>query len=99
MLNKHGLHARPTAMFFEKIVMPHGKALDLIFSVDGRGEFPIKGVFDLMALGLEKGTKILIKIAYDRNSDLSSFSSSEPEMELAERAYGLFSSYFEERDS
>jgi|SaaInlStandDraft_1057018.scaffolds.fasta_scaffold86943_2 phosphotransferase system HPr (HPr) family protein len=62
VLNKHGLHARPSAKIFEKVLMPLGEELELHFVVDEHGQVPIKSVFDLMSLGLEQGTKVNLKL-------------------------------------
>ena len=72
VLNRHGLHARPSAMFFERIIRPNGDALDLSFNIHGRNgaaEFvDIRSVFDLMALGLESGTMLTVRVVF-RSSD------------------------------
>jgi phosphotransferase system HPr (HPr) family protein len=62
VLNKHGLHARPSAKIFEKVLMPLGEELELHFVIDEQGQVPIKSVFDLMSLGLEQGTIVNLKL-------------------------------------
>ena len=72
ILNKHGLHARPSAKFFEQVLQPHGEKLDLAFHVHGRNAeneyMPIRSVFDLMSLGLEMGTLMTVRLKYKAQS-------------------------------
>ena len=69
VLNKHGLHARPSAKIFEKILMPHGEDLELHFSINGGECLQIRSVFDLMSLGLEQGSQIGLKLRYHGQTD------------------------------
>lgn len=64
VLNRHGLHARPSAKFFEKVLMPHSDQADVFFRIgkDASEDVPIVSVFDLMGLGLEAGTFVTVKL-------------------------------------
>jgi len=89
VLNKHGLHARPSAKIFEKVLMPHGGKLELYFVLDEQGQVPIKSVFDLMSLGLEQGTPVNLKLKFKGETD----GNSEKSAQLLSEIRNLFLSF------
>lgn len=92
ILNKHGLHARPSAKIFEKILMPHGENLELHFDFEDRASIQIQSVFDLMSLGLEQGTQLTARLKYHGASD----NSAQTEIEIASLIHELFLSFCED---
>ena len=70
ILNKHGLHARPSARIFEKILQPYGGGLELHFDIHGGESVAINSIFDLMSLGLEQGTGLTARIKYTDESEV-----------------------------
>ncbi|MBF0197325.1 MAG: HPr family phosphocarrier protein [Planctomycetes bacterium] len=93
VLNKHGLHARPSAQIYEKILMPYGDDLEMNFHIEGRGEISIKSVFDLMSLGLEAGTKLTVQLRY--HGDGSLFDDAQaPAAAILKDIYDLFLNSF-----
>lgn len=92
ILNKHGLHARPSAKIFEKILMPHGENLELHFDIAGRDSLQIQSVFDLMSLGLEQGAHLEVRIKYHGNdSDIPKI-----ESDITAQLHELFLSFCED---
>lgn len=67
----HGLHARPSATFLEKVLLPNEGKVDVAFQINGDGTYvPIRSVFDLLGLGLNYGTKLVVRLAYrDKGMD------------------------------
>ena len=98
VLNRHGLHARPSAMFFERILRPNGDALDLAFNVHGRNgaeEFvEIRSVFDLMALGIESGTMITVRVMFQNSGERIGAGEA-----IARSIYDLFLKGFDDKPS
>ena len=92
VLNKHGLHARPSAKIFEKILMPHGDQLELHFSFEDNNCLQIRSVFDLMSLGLEQGTRLTAKIRYHGARD----NEETPEVNIAKELHALFIGFCED---
>ena len=92
VLNKHGLHARPSAKIFEKILMPYGDKLELHFDVHDRESIHIRSVFDLMSLGLEQGTSLTVRLKCHRNSEREM----PEERKVLENIYELFLSFCED---
>ena len=92
ILNKHGLHARPSAKIFEKILMPHGEELELHFDISGRDSLQIQSVFDLMSLGLEQGTQFQVRIKYHGTDG----DNRQTESEIAAQLHELFISFCED---
>ena len=92
VLNKHGLHARPSAKIFEKILMPHGDRLELHFDIHDRETIHLRSVFDLMSLGLEQGTKFTARMKCHRSSDREM----PEEGKLLQQLYELFLSFCED---
>jgi phosphotransferase system HPr (HPr) family protein len=92
ILNKHGLHARPSAKIFEKILMPHGEQLELHFDISGRDSFQIQSVFDLMSLGLEQGTQLKARIKVHGSSG----DHRQTESDIATQLHELFLSFCED---
>lgn len=93
ILNKHGLHARPSARIFEKILQPYGGSLELHFDIHDGDTIEIKSIFDLMSLGLEQGTNLTARIKVhddDSNGD-------EPaELKVAKELHTLFIEFCED---
>jgi phosphotransferase system HPr (HPr) family protein len=89
VLNKHGLHARPSAKIFEKILMPYGESLELHFTFQDGNSILIRSVFDLMSLGLEQGTCLTAKLKYHGEGDNGETS----EVKIAEELHSLFLSF------
>ncbi len=93
VVNKNGLHARPSAHFYEKILMPYGSEIDLSFILNDGDTREIKSVFDLMSLGLEAGTKFTLKIKY--LGEASDFSDGEvPEKFILSKIHYMFLNTF-----
>lgn len=92
VVNKNGLHARPSAYFYEKILVPYGSEIDLAFVLSDSDIREIKSVFDLMSLGLEAGTKFKVKIKY--LGDASSFDDEKPEQFILSKIHDMFLNIF-----
>jgi phosphotransferase system HPr (HPr) family protein len=93
VMNKNGLHARPSAHFYEKILMPYGNEIDLSFILNVDDTREIKSVFDLMSLGLESGTRFTIKIKY--TGDASDFDDDvTPEKFILSKIHNMFLNIF-----
>lgn len=92
VLNKHGLHARPSAKIFEKILMPHGDQLELHFSFEDGNCIQIRSVFDLMSLGLEQGTHLTAKVKYHGVKE----GNKTAELDIAKDLYDLFIGFCED---
>jgi phosphotransferase system HPr (HPr) family protein len=92
VLNKHGLHARPSAKIFEKILMPYSDKLELHFDVENRESIHIRSVFDLMSLGLEQNTKLRVRIKFHGPSE----DGATPERKILNNIYELFLSFCED---
>lgn len=92
VLNKHGMHARPSAKFFEQVLQPYGNDLDLSFHIHGKHEegsfMQIASVFDLMSLGLEMGTRVTLKVKF--LGDGSEFDDENPEESILKNIHSLF---------
>jgi phosphotransferase system HPr (HPr) family protein len=93
ILNKHGLHARPSARIFEKILQPHGAALELHFDIDDGDTIAIKSIFDLMSLGLEQGTQLTARIKYHNSEELEG---QKAEHKIAKDLHDLFIEFCED---
>lgn len=97
LLNDHGLHARPSTMFFEKIMKPYHKKLKLAFMIhnrNGQGYIPIGSVFDLMGLGLECGTVLTVRISY-QDEALEDEKKRDKELGIAQDVFSLFATKFQ----
>jgi phosphotransferase system HPr (HPr) family protein len=92
ILNKHGLHARPSAKIFEKILMPYGDQLELHFDIQNGDSFQIQSVFDLMSLGLEQGTQLKARIKINGSGE----DARQTEKNIAEELHSLFLSFCED---
>jgi len=93
ILNKHGLHARPSARIFEKILQPYGRGLELHFDIEGGDSIPICSIFDLMSLGLEQGTQLTARIKY---KDELQNSEEIQEHKIAKELHDLFIEFCED---
>ena len=92
VLNKHGLHARPSAKIFEKILMPYGSRLELHFDIHNRESIHLRSVFDLMSLGLEQGTTLTARLKCHRSNEHEM----PEEGKILQQLYELFLSFCED---
>ncbi len=87
MLNAHGLHARPSALFFEKILRPNEGKITVFFDIEkSESEMQIVSVFDLMSLGLECGTVLDVRIEHNETVEQA--------QSVAREVYDLFKNCF-----
>jgi phosphotransferase system HPr (HPr) family protein len=96
VLNRHGLHARPSAMLYEKTIKAHGDGLELYFQLPSRNgdDVRIESVFDLMALGLDCETEVKLRLAFSQNGALDE----EKSLTLTRSLYDLFLGRFDEKE-
>lgn len=93
VVNKNGLHARPSAYFYEKILMPYGDEIDMHFVLSESDIREIKSVFDLMSLGFEMGTEFKVKLKF--KGDASDFESNKaPEEIILSKIHDMFLNAF-----
>ena len=93
ILNKHGLHARPSARIFEKILQPYSSGLELHFDFEDGQTIEIKSIFDLMSLGLEQGTLLAARIKYHEAKKIDGEIA---EHKIAKELHDLFIEFCEE---
>lgn len=91
ILNQNGLHARPSAKFYEKVLQPYGNKLDLSFQLsEGADYTPISSVFDLMSLGLERGAEFNIKVKFLGDASEFDDESIPPSQQIVHYIHDLF---------